>query len=483
MTHPKELDEIRKQLRGPVTEEVLEKAVSHRLGLEIFLRGLFMEAPVSKEFRPFAEAALRRQALASPVGKQRYDERLLGIVGTYRSQFVGSVSTTLKHVALLESFGFCYEDPRKTSVCLVAIRDYVNYMRRMICQLGPNGLSAAMAFRVSQDTPGYEVTHPETSLSYARLILHAMQCGVPRPHATPVTSPEVLQAVVSVTLQRSDDRGYFRSLLSGGLTSTQQSIVISNRLVEQLHVLSCAGMSDEQMRVVRERHGAEVLALFAGHVHSGRAVPDQFNELIALGALEMKECELGQLLEQWNAAGQPGTLALFKDIGGTKEDWERHLSNKRNQRAQELETGLAQREKRLRSMMGSGKKRRHTSYVPPQPKTINFDTLERQLEVHSLFSEFDEACVRAVIVRGFLKHGDRLPKSLHEAEQRDLKKLWKATRTLFGSRREFNALLSAMEKAHVVLRKGGKYQLHWPGARFPEARAQVLEIKKLLARA
>jgi len=480
MTHPNDLDELRKQLQGPVTEEILERAVSHRLGLEIFLRGLFMEVPVSNKRRPFAEAALRRQALATPVGKQRYDERLLRIVDVYRSQFAGSVSTTLRHVALLESFGFCYEDPRETSVCLVAIRDYVNYMRRLICQLGPNGLSAAMALRLTQDTPGYEVTQPETSLKYAQLILHGMQCAVPRPHTVPITSPEVLQAVVSMAIQRSDDRGYIRELVSRERISMRHSITISNHMVEQLHHLSCAGMDDAEMRSIRERHGVEVLALFAKHVHSGRAVPSQFNELVAL---EMKDSELGHLLEQWNAAGQPGTLADFKDAGGTKGDWERHLSNKSNQRAQELETGLAQREERLRARMGSGKKRKHTSYVPPQEKTIDFDVLEKQLEVHSLFSEFDEACVRAVIVRGFLKMGDRLPKSLHSAEQRDRKKLWRATRTVFESRRAFSALLDAMEKKQVILRKGGKYQLHWPSARYPEARAQVQEIKKLLARA
>ncbi len=489
MTHPNELDEIKKGFEGPGREKILLKARSHQLGLGIYIGEMLSRTRVSVAYKPFAAAALRRQSLATPAGKQGYDERLLQILKVYQETFGTTVTSTLWHVAVLEELGFSYDDPRQTAVCLMALKEH----HRLIQELGflfrPGDKNQQRGRVTVYDYSGCDVTRPETSVKYAKGFLSMLRRALrddKRSHedTIPTTSPEVLCSVVDLAfLEKENSPADARKEFEAGLLNRAPVVVVKHNPFRLLHFLHLAGMKDAEMRKIREAHNVNVLVEFARHVRGGWADIGQFDELIAVGARSMSHEQLKYLLQHWSAAGKPGTLQAFKDAGGSQEDWDRKVEEDEVQRKRALEESLASQEEQLRAQRGSGKKRKHTTYVPPTRKDIDFDGLESQLEIHPLFFKFDEACVRAVIVRGFLKHGDRLPKSLHEAEQRDAKKLWKATRTVFGSRREFNALMKAMEQQHVVLRKGGKYQLHWPGARFPEARAQVLEIKKLLARA
>jgi len=113
---------------------------------------------------------------------------------------------------------------------------------------------------------------------------------------------------------------------------------------------------------------------------------------------------------------------------------------------------------------------------------IDFEELERKLEVVEVMQIHGEEKIRALVVRGFLRHGERLP-PFAELRPREISKLWKLCRGPFASKRELTALVRALETAGVLKREGKRYRLHTPTARQPDARQQIEAIKTLITSA
>ena len=202
-----------------------------------------------------------------------------------------------------------------------------------------------------------------------------------------------------------------------------------------------------------------------------------------LGELEPQQASA--LMREWAAVGRPGTLVDFQSAGGTARAWQEKLEEEKRLAEARRPTPAPQPvrrfempEERTQPMFKKQKRKKEKG----NEQLIDFEELERKLEVVEVMQIHGEEKIRALVVRGFLRHGERLP-PFAELRPREISKLWKLCRGPFASKRELTALVRALETAGVLKREGKRYRLHTPTARQPDARQQIEAIKTLITSA
>jgi hypothetical protein len=133
----------------------------------------------------------------------------------------------------------------------------------------------------------------------------------------------------------------------------------------------------------------------------------------------------------------------------------------------------------------TGRKRHHKNVVRKDevPPVIDWDEVMERIEVKDLLPSLSETIVRAVLVHGLMRKGNRRADLL--TQSLDRKTIWKSSRSAIGdaSRRTFDRTLSQLTSKGVLRFRGGVYALGRPGSHQEQASAftqRVLAIWRSL---
>ncbi len=485
-----DLNKIRDSLELLKREELVRVASRHVLSVDVFVGKWLIDGEGRKEHRGVIRAALKRQLThAGPTPRGGYDDRLIEMLGVYQEATGLPLAETLTYLGLLEIHAFNYRSHQESARCLAAVKHVLDVFEQQFNQVSKGGTDAERSLKDLLREKGFNPDIPLTGSTwrkrYAEGAIHKMasvfgwNCqGGKRLPSTPLTTSEVFQSVMAL-FARDCLNVHFIGL--GHVASNFETLMglrHFERAVQQFHEVSKAGMTQRQMREIREQHGINVLAFFCGLILDLALRPEDFEEVRRSGLLEGNGAEARRVLEVWQTLDRPCTLKQFVDVGGTHYDWQHYVEEDRRQREENLRRGLdAQERKRLAQLPKN--KRKQEQELP----TIDFRALEERLVVVEPFMECCEPSqVRTLIVRGFLQHGDRLPAAA-ELQPREIRKLWKSCRSAFTRKRELERLVRYLELQGVLKREGKLYRLGTPSARQPDAQAQITKIKTLISSA
>jgi hypothetical protein len=199
--------------------------------------------------------------------------------------------------------------------------------------------------------------------------------------------------------------------------------------------------------------------------------------------------DIVSLAENWDRAGKPCEPLKFAEIGGTVELWQTHkLEAEIRLATDRSKKKPAPRVPAITSrpdQTPKGTKRHHPNFRAPREEStvIDFGAMCDELDVHVCLPGLNADFVRAVLVHGLLREGDRLA-SISTSPKRNDRKLWSQVKDHVpqASRKKLVRALRPLLDAHLISFQGGNYQLAKPSPRFPEARVLLTQLRGAVAR-
>ncbi len=472
--------------------KLVELAARHQMSIKLFVDAVVSSQNVLKGYRTPVTRGLCRQLAHVGPGGGGYDKAIVRILDQYNS-VTHALADPLNWLGILEVHGFQYADPHESVGCLQSLTSYIKASASVlsgVMKLYPSSSDAVLALKEIEGLTGFDPANPSmaSNAKMAEGAIHQIARGLGfdckrgkgNPPA-PITSSGVfilaMKIFCDVTIE--DNR---HVVLTDSFSREMMSDALGE-VIKPLHGAYSMGLSDQKMDEIYKHQGALVLRNLCQHLVRGDVQFAEVDQVLATDALLKNRDLLRGAMDVWRSAGRPDSLKAFVDLGGSLQSWEAHLLEKELIKRRFRERAAQEQLARERERLGKGNKRTQRGYKPTSPQAFNFDELERQLVVHQSFLQYGEAQIQALIVRGFLQKGDRLPVDLIDIEPIDSKKLWRACRQAFDSRRQMDKLIDELVRARVIVREGKRLRIKTPSTRYPQACVQVQAIKTLITKA
>ncbi len=455
--------------------------------IRAYMDTLKLQGEIAKAARAMLERMVKRRG---PIGRYGYLTTLNAVLEDLDKTEL-RLTRMLEVIGGVALYGFTYSHPKMyvrlyREFCDLGLwvklsPDYLSTTNERVLEKMPE--ASLRAFELVQ--VAHQLANFSSDQERARLATYPQ-------HPKPIASVSLFIATLKIAMgARQQIEDYAQELGDQALEDLELTYKNSGvnaplfLVWKQLHLLTRDYSLDQIVRLLQDTTFLEIMAIAEStpsHLREDKVLRRTLGEKDLLEKIGPEA--FPDFLSEWHNAGRPKDWSAFHEAGGTADDWEFLQLLEQ----EELERSMASKPSpqpctRLSeepTPQATGNKRHHHSYRPPKPKQIDFDALRRKLNVTSTFAALGEDRLRHIIVEGFLRHGDRLPRSLTDCEGRDEKKLWKQCRTVFGSRRELKKFLGQLETEHLLTREGKRLRLKKPSGRYTQARQQITHIETLI---